>query len=124
MFIIIKRGAAGLRERLQRSQGFTLPEVLVSLVILVMLLQSVWQWGLLVQRGQQRMTEDWQALTVAQTLLAGGSPDLPEGWTATKDCLAEGKTVAEQQISVTHGKAHWDFYYAVEKTAQETENET
>ncbi len=45
MSTTIRPGEAALPGKKQYEKGFTLPELLVSLCILMILLQGVWQWG-------------------------------------------------------------------------------
>lgn len=111
MSIITEQGARGsARERHKR--GFTIPEILVSLCILLLLLHSVWQWTVLTERTNQRIQQNQQAVLLAQEALAGGAAHLPAGWTVQQEQEDCGAVLAAQSITVCYGAQRWQFYYA------------
>lgn len=79
-------GEAALPGKKQYEKGFTLPELLVSLCILMILLQGVWQWGVLFQRTTERIQQNQQAVLIAQCYFANFPLDLPAGWSV--NCTA------------------------------------
>lgn len=111
MSIIIKPAVPDSPKRQSPNGGFTLPEVLVSLCILLLLLQMVWQWGQLIMHSEERVQQNQQAILLAKTVLAGIQPDLPEGWTfVIKE--KQGAILQETDLDISYGKQHWQFYYA------------
>lgn len=111
MSIIIKPAVPDSPRQQFPNGGFTLPEVLVSLCILLLLLQMVWQWGQLAICSEERMQQNQQAILLAKTILAGLQPELPEGWSfAIKE--KQGAILQETDLDVFYGTQHWQFYYA------------
>ena len=98
MCIIIRQGVPECPKRLYCKNGFTLPEVLVSLAICLLLLQSVWQWSLLAERSRQRAAQNEQAVFLAQSVLA--EQEL-------------GAKLTEKKVTVSYGAQVWQFYYAM-----------
>lgn len=112
MCITIRQGAPECPKKPYRKNGFTLPEVLVSLAICLLLLQSVWQWSLLAERSGQRTAQNEQAIFLAQSVLAEQVPQLPPGWHIDVAEQAIGPKLTEKQITVSYGEQVWHFYYA------------
>lgn len=111
MSIITERGAPGSASRRYKS-GFTIPEILVSLCILMLLLHSVWQWTVLTERTNQRIQQNQQAVWLAQEALAGSVVHQPTGWTVQLEQEDCGAVLTAQQITVCCGEQRWQFYYA------------
>ncbi len=111
MSIITERGAPGSASR-RYKRGFTIPEILVSLCILMLLLHSVWQWTVLTERTNQRIQQNQQAVLLAQEALAGSVVYQPTGWTVQLEQEDCGAVLTAQQITVCYGAQCWQFYYA------------
>lgn len=114
MSIIIKPDVPESPKRKIDQKGFSLPEVLVSLCILLLLLQMVWQWGQLMICSETRVQQNQQAILVAKTVLAGLQPDLPNKWSYSV-IQKPGFSLLEKSVTVTYGDQHWNFYYAGEQ---------
>ena len=113
MCIIIRQDAPECPKRPYRKNGFTLPEVLVSLAICLLLLQSVWQWSLLAERSRQRAAQNEQAVFLAQSVLAEQVPQLPQGWQIDVAEQELGAKLTEKKVTVSYGAQVWQFYYAM-----------
>ncbi len=122
MCICIKQGERASRKyRHRHHSGFTLPEVLVSLVICMLLMQLLGQWGILTTESNQRMQENQQALLLAQSALTGSEVVCPNGWEVIveKNLIGDAEkiergTLREWEITVKHGNQAWQFYYVGE----------
>lgn len=112
MCITIRQGVPECQKRPYHKNGFTLPEILVSLAICLLLLQSVWQWSLLAERSRQRAEQNEQAIFLAQSVLAEKVPQLPQGWHIDVAEQEIGAKLTEKKVTVSHGKQVWQFYYA------------
>lgn len=110
MCIITKRGGRGLLDRRQHKEGFTLPELLVSLLIGGWLLHVVGQWAVLSDQSEIRVKQNEQALLLAQTVLAGGTPNLADGWQIEVE-KHPCEQLQEQEITVLYQNQNWSFYY-------------
>lgn len=111
MSITTERDAAGSAS-MRYKKGFTIPEVLVSLCILLLLLHSVWQWTVLTERTNQRIRQNQQVVRLAQETLAGSTAQLPAGWTVQREQERCGAVLTAQKITVCCGAQCWQFYYA------------
>ena len=114
MSIFIRLGGHALQKRQRNNGGFTLPEVLVSLLLSVFLVQIICQWGVLTIRSQQRIEENQCALYLAQAALAETEPEIPEGWRVSVEEKPLDNTLQEQEITVQYENQKWHFYYAGE----------
>ena len=119
MCIIIKRGGRGLplyrikESNVDRKQsGFTLPEMLVSLCILSFVMYGVWQWGTLLYRTSDVMAQNQQAVSIAQQIYAGLSPDCPAGWEIEAVSVRGQGQLYETTVQIQAGHRQWQFYYA------------
>lgn len=116
MCIIIRRGEPALQKRRRHEGGFTLPEVLASLVICMMLMQIAGHWYALTGQSHVRIQQNQQAVLLAQTALAGAQGEIPEGWQVVVERQPMGEFLEEQEITVTNENQTWQFYYAGETT--------
>ncbi len=116
MYISIGQGEPASQKRRRQNSGFTLPEVLVSLVICVMLMQTLGHWGVLTYRANQQMNENQQAVFLAQMALAGSEAHIPEGWEVivNQTVIGNEKFLRQWEITVRHENHQWQFYYAGE----------
>ncbi len=96
--------------------GFTLPEVLVSLVILMVVLQCAYQWNRLAERIQIQQQENRQAVTLAEGILAGADLSVPDGWETHTEIWREGEFLQGTEVTVIRNGHQWKFYYAGEQT--------
>ncbi len=112
MSIFIRQAAPGLPKNRSRKNGFTIPEILVSLVMTILLLHSVWQWTVLTERSNQRIQQNQQAVLLAQEALAGMHINVPEGWTVQMDRENGGPFLTVDRITVGYDGQRWNFYYA------------
>ena len=112
MFIFISRAVPVSPKKLYRKDGFTIPEILVSLGITLLLLHSVWQWTILTERSNQRIQQNQQAVLLAQESFAGVHSELPEGWTVQISREKDGAFFTVERITIGYDGQHWDFYYA------------
>lgn len=108
-------GEAALPGKKQYEKGFTLPELLVSLCILMILLQGVWQWGVLFQRTTERIQQNQQAVLIAQCYFANFPLDLPAGWSVTVQREETGTKLEQQFVVVSYQEQQWPFYYIGER---------
>lgn len=116
MYITIRQEGQESQKRRRHKGGFTLPEVLVSLLICVFVLQGVGQWGVLTQQSRIRMQQNQQAVLLAQAVLAGNSAELPDGWEIVVKKQEIGDELIEQELTIIYGnqsweKQTWQFYY-------------
>ncbi len=127
MCIITRPGERASQKRRSRHSGFTLPEVLVSLMICMLLMQAVGQWSVLTGNSNLRMQQNQQAVLLAQTVLAGSTPSVPDGWTiqVEKQLINEESNTEENtgslwewNITVNYEEQTWQFYYVGEAYAQ------
>ena len=120
MCIIIKRGGHGLPQYRIKTQtnadrkhsGFTLPEMLVSLCILSFVMYGDWQWGTLLYRTSDVMAQNQQAVSIAQQIYAGLSPDCPAGWEIDVASVRGQGQLYETTVQIQAGHRQWQFYYA------------
>lgn len=98
--------------RIQDQKGFTLPEVLVSLCVLLLLLSAVWQWSIVMQRSVERMEENQYAVYLAQQTLAGIVPQYPPDWAIKVDYENKHMLCNDVIITVASPYRQWEFYYA------------
>ena len=123
MCIITRQGVHASPKRQRDNRGFTLPELLISLVICALLLHSAGQWSVLSSQSHVRSAENRQAVLIAQSVLAGIEPELPEGWSVQKETRPAGLFLTEQELTITHANQtntqSWTFYYAGEETSAE-----
>ncbi len=114
MCIITIQGAAeSVRSKMTDKQsGFTIPEVLVSLFILLMIMQLICQWGPLMLHTTDRINENDQAIYLAQQALAGLEPQCPDGWQITTEQTDRSALLHETVVTVSKGQHSWEFYYA------------
>lgn len=112
MSIFIRPGGHALQKHQRNNGGFTLPEVLVSLLLSVFLVQIICQWGVLTIRSQQRIEENQFAVYLAQAVLAETEPEISEGWRISVEEIPLGNTLQEQEITVQYENQEWHFYYA------------
>ncbi len=115
MSTTIRPGEAALPGKKQYEKGFTLPELLVSLCILMILLQGVWQWGVLFQRTTERIQQNQQAVLIAQCYFANFPLDLPAGWSVTVQREETGTKLEQQFVVVSYQEQQWPFYYIGER---------
>ena len=117
MCIIIKRedpGSHPYRAKhsiLHRQDGFTLPEMLVSLCIMGIVMHGVWQWGTVLYRTSDTMAQNYQAVYLAQQIYAGLSPECPAEWNINVESVSNGGLLYETSIEVKHQQRRWHFYY-------------
>ena len=114
MCIFIRQGAHVLQKPRRNNGGFTLPEVLLSLLLSMFLIQMICQWGVLMANSQQRIEENRQAVFLAQAALAEMQPEIPDGWQISVEKKPLGKTLQEWEITVQYENQEWQFYYAGE----------
>ena len=114
MCIIIRRGEHALQKRRRHEGGFTLPEVLASLAICMMLMQIAGQWSVLTGQSHVRIQQNQQAVLLAQTALAGAQGEIPEGWQVVVERRPMGEFLEEREITVKNENQIWQFYYAGE----------
>lgn len=123
MCIIIRQGDVAYppKDKKFRSnqKGFTLPEILVSLCILFMLMQSVWQWGAVMLGTANRMEENDTAVLLAQQYFAGLNPQCPDGWHADVQTDTRSAVLQETTVTIWSNHRSWDFYYAGPTAEQE-----
>ena len=98
--------------RMKDQKGFTLPEVLVSLCILLLLLSAVWQWGIVMQRSVDHMEENQCAVYLAQQIIAGITPQYPLDWAVKVDYDSGHVLCNGAIITVVSPSRQWEFYYA------------
>ena len=106
---------AALPGKKQHEKGFTLPELLVSLCILMILLQGVWQWGLLFQRTNERIQQNQQAVLIAQCYFTNLPQELPAGWSVTVERKEKETKLEQQLVVVSYQEQQWPFYYIGER---------
>ena len=114
MSTFIRPDAHALQKHQRHKGGFTLPEVLVSLLLSVFLVQIICQWGILTVRSQQRIEENQCALYLAQAVLAETEPEVPEGWLVSVEEKPLDNRLQEQEITVQYENQKWHFYYTGE----------
>ena len=114
MSIITRQGAHGLRMNHRARSGFTLPEVVVSLCILMMVLQCAWQWNLLTQRTQIQQQENRFAIALAEAALSNVAVPIPVGWQVQVTTYNEASGLQGKEVTVNYGGHSWEFYYAGE----------
>ncbi len=105
--------SAGSKRR--KEDGFTLPELLVSLCICVLVLQSVYQWSLVAEKSQAGGWQARQALSLGQSALNGADCAVPPGWTVRTEKRPCGEDLTETEVTVECGGRIWHFYYVGEK---------
>lgn len=116
MCIIIRRGEPVSQKHRRHNGGFTLPEVLVSLLISALLMQCVGQWSALTGQSFARIQQNQQAVLLAQTALLEWHGEIPEGWQVVVEKQPAGEFLEEKEITVTNENQTWQFYYAGEST--------
>lgn len=114
MCIFIRLDAHASQKRRRNNSGFTLPEVMISLLLSVFLMQIICQWGILTIRSQERIEENQQAVFLAQAVLAKMDSELPEGWNVFVEEKPLGDVLQEREITIQHENQEWQFYYAGE----------
>lgn len=114
MFITIRQDVHVLQTRQRTRSGFTLPEVLVSLCILIMVLQCAWQWNLLTQRTQMQQQENRRAITLAEAALSNAEVSAPDGWQVCMTVKDEGNGLQDREVTVRYNDHSWKFYYTGE----------
>ena len=123
MCIIIRRDVAESpqcqRKTNRTQQGFTLPEVLVSLCIVLMLLFGVYQWGIVMQRTAYAMTQNQQAIFLCKQLCAGITPTCQPDWSVAVHAEPISGTLYASDICITHGTRQWQFYYVGPEVLQD-----
>ena len=123
MSTFIRPGERASPERLRNRRnnrrnkgGFTLPEILISLLLCSLLMQSLAQWNSLSVQTHKRMNENQQALLIAQSVMAGSRVSLPDGWDVEIVKQPLGLSITEQELTVTYedetSTQCWSFYYA------------
>lgn len=117
MYTIIRPGGVVYRRmhKKRNQSGFTLPEVLVSLCIVGMLLQGVWQWGLVMQQTAKQMAENDLALYYAQAAFVGQMPQCPEDWYMAVESAPVGELLEAVTVTVHAPSRAWTFYQIVPK---------
>lgn len=111
MCITIRQAEQESQRRRRHEGGFTLPELLVSLVICVCLLQSVGQWSVVAKQSNIRMQQNQQAVLLAQEILAGQEIELQKGWDVTVKQQQIGEELIEWKMTITYETQKWEFYY-------------
>ena len=111
MFTFIRQGVRESPGKQRRNSGFTIPEILVSLLICGLLLQSVGQWSVLTANSGMRIQQNEQAILLAQTVLTDGTPDVPDGWQISVEETQQA-ALRERLVTVSHENQSWSFYYA------------
>ena len=114
MSIFIRQDAHASQKRQRSNGGFTLPEVLLSLVLSMFLIQIACQWGVLTVKSQQRMEQNQQAVFLAQAVFAELQPELPAGWQVMVREKPLGNALQEREITIRYENQEWQFYYAGE----------
>ncbi len=110
---IIQDAAESARSKMNDNQsGFTIPEVLVSLFILLMIVQLICQWGPLTSGTTSRINENDQAIYLAQQTFAGLEPQCSDGWQITTEQTNRSALLHETVVTVSKGQHSWEFYYA------------
>lgn len=102
----------GAADKLKKQAGFTLPEVLVSLCIVLIMMHGVWQWGIVMQRTSETMAQNQQAVFLAQQVFSGIRPQCPDGWTIHVQSEPSGGILYETQVTIKVQRRQWQFYYA------------
>lgn len=111
MSTIIRRDAAVLLVVPRRKMGFTLPELLVSLCILLLLMQGVWQWNMMLRQGVARVEQNQQAVYIAQCCLNNLQPDLSAGWSVTVEQEPVNDILQQTTVVVSYQSQQWPFCY-------------
>lgn len=111
MSTIIRRDAAVLPAVPRRKAGFTLPELLVSLCILLLLMQGVWQWSMVLRQGVARVEQNQQAVYIAQCCLNNVQPDLSAGWSVTVEREPVNAILQQTTVIVSYQDQQWPFCY-------------
>ncbi len=114
MCMFIRPDAHVLQKRRQNNSGFTLPEVLLSLLLSMVLIQIICQWGVLAVKSQQRIEQNQEAVFLAQSVLLETQPEIPDGWTVFVEKAPFGRTLQEWEVTVQYENQEWQFYYAGE----------
>lgn len=102
----------GIPGKSNTQAGFTLPEVLVSLCIVMLIMHGVWQWGIVMQRTSEAMAQNQQAVFLAQQVFSGIEPQCPDGWTMHVQSEPNGKLLYETKVTIQAQRRQWQFYYA------------
>ncbi len=124
MCIIIKRGVLGSRrhrnsqnenrnanEKNRKQAGFTLPEMIVSLFIVLLIMHGVWQWGSVMYRTSEGMAQNRQAVVLAQQIFSGIHPQCPDDWEISVQSIHNGRMLYETQMTIKTKYRVWTFYY-------------
>ena len=117
MCIFIRQGVRALQKRQRNNSGFTLPEVLISLLLSVFIMHIICQWGVLTVKSQQRIEQNQQAVFLAQSVLAEIQPEIPDGWKISVITDLLEKELQEWEITVQYENQEWQFYYVGETKA-------
>ena len=113
MYTTIRQVVLALRKKRQDRSGFTLPELLLSLCICILVLQIVWQWAVLQERAEERQQQNRQAVWLAQSAFANAlSGDIPSGWDVQVEQAPCGFLLQEKLVTVSFENQSWSFYYA------------
>lgn len=125
MSIIIRRDAAALPAMARHNGGFTLPELLVSLCILLLLMQGVWQWNAVLRQGIARVEQNQQAVYLAQCCLNKIQPDLADGWSVAVEREPVNDILQQTTVIVSYQNQRWPFCYVgkLPEKAQEQKND-
>lgn len=119
MYTTIRQGdPESLRSHPPRNQlGFTLPELLVSLAILLLSMQVLVNLSLLIQGSHGYLAENRQALLLAEEIHGGLVADGDANWIVEEEKIPMGKGLQEHRVRVHKGTRSWSYYY-VEKAIE------
>lgn len=105
------KGRHRIEKKIECQEGFTLPELLVSLCIVCFIMGAVWQWGTVMQRTSTAMAQNQEALWIADQIYAGFPVQCPENWGVEAQSVFTGGALYETTVHISAPNRSWEFFY-------------